>query len=96
MPRSRPAAPPAGNLGPALEGRIDQALIRKPLHRFAIQRKVLGLPPHRHFPFNAEPGEVLDYRGLEFRPAARGVDVLDPQQQPSAGPPRQIEILSAE
>src|SRR5216683_674953 len=45
---------------------------------------MLGLPAHRLLPLQIEPGEVLIDRGLVFRPAARGVDVLDPQQQ-SAG-----------
>jgi hypothetical protein len=68
-------------------------LIQKPLHCVTIQRKMLGLPPQRCFPLNAEPGEVFKDRGLEFRPAAPGVDILDAQQQSPAALPRQIEIL---
>ena len=30
--------------------------------------------------------------GLEFRPASRGVDILDPQQEFSSGLTRQVEI----
>src|SRR5947207_14847069 len=51
-----------------------------------------GLPPHRPLPGDAEPGEILIDRGLEFRPAAGRVDVLDPKQEPAARLPRQIEI----
>ena len=53
---------------------------------------MLGLPPHRRLPGNAEPGEIFVDRGLEFRPAARRVDILDAQQEPSAGSARQVEI----
>ena len=53
---------------------------------------MLGLPPHRGFPGDAEPGEIFIDRGLEFRPAAGGVDVLDPQQEAAAGPARGIEV----
>src|SRR5437762_2339896 len=50
------------------------------------------LPPHRRFPGYPEPGEVLVDRRLEFRPAPGRVDVLDPQQEPAAGPAREVEI----
>ena len=53
---------------------------------------MLRLPPHRLFPRDAEPGEVLVDRRLVFRPAARRVDVLDAQQQPPAGGARHVEI----
>src|SRR3979409_994508 len=51
-----------------------------------------GLPPDRSFPGEAEPGEVLIDRGLEFRPATGQVDILDPQQKSPAARARQIEI----
>ena len=53
---------------------------------------MLGLPPHRLLPGDAEPGEVLVDRRLVFRPAARRVDVLDAQQQPPAGGARHLDI----
>ena len=53
---------------------------------------MVGLPPHRGFPGDAEPGKILVDRRLEFRPAAGGVDVLDPQQQAAVGLTRGIEI----
>src|ERR1700694_3426044 len=51
-----------------------------------------GLPPHRLLPGDAEPGEVFVNRGLEFRPAAGRVDILDAQQELPAGLMSQIEI----
>ena len=80
------------DLGAAFKARIDQALRRQSVYRAAIIRKMLRLPPHRRFPDDAEPAEVLVNRGLEFRPAARGVDILDAQQKPPAAPARQVEI----
>src|ERR1700750_1626403 len=50
------------------------------------------LSPHRFFPADAEPGEILIDRGLEFRPAPGRVDILDTQQKSPAGLPRQIEV----
>jgi len=53
---------------------------------------MLQLPPHRGFPRDPEPGEVLINGGLEFRLAAGHVDVLDAQQQAAAGLTRQIGV----
>src|SRR5882757_4538811 len=53
---------------------------------------MLGLPPHRRFPANPEPGEILVDRGLEFRPAARRIDILDAQQEAATAAAREIEI----
>jgi hypothetical protein len=53
---------------------------------------VLRLPPHRRLPGDAEPGEVLVDRGLEFRSAPRRVDIFDPQQKPSATLVRLVEV----
>jgi hypothetical protein len=50
------------------------------------------LPPHRRFPGYPQPGEVFVDRRLEFRPAARRVDILDPQQESSADPAGQVEV----
>src|SRR3989442_7686430 len=56
---------------PALEARIDQALRLEPLERRAIGFEMLRLAPHRSFPGHAEPGEILEDRRFELRPAAR-------------------------
>jgi hypothetical protein len=60
--------------------------------RRAIVLQVLGLAPYRLFPRDADPGEILKNRGLEFRAAAGRIDVLDAQQEPSAGGARHFEI----
>src|SRR5216684_4006052 len=80
------------DLGTALETRINQALGDEFIDRIAIFRKVFRLPPHRLLPPDAEPAEVFINRGLEFRLAAGGVDILDAKQKSPAGPARGIEI----
>ena len=45
---------------------------------------MLGLAADRGLPAQPEPGEVLEDGGLEFRPAAGPVDVLDAQQKTPA------------
>ena len=67
-------------------------MLRSLCQRRAIVVEMLGLPPHRLLPVDAEPGEVLVDRRLELRPAARRVDVLDAQQQAPARRPRHVEI----
>ena len=54
--------------------------------------KMLRLPPYRGFPVHAKPGKILVDRGLEFRPAPDGVDILDAQQEATAARAREIEI----
>ncbi len=82
----------AGNLGAALEARVDQILCFEPRERLPIERKMFGLAPHLCVPAHAEPSEILEDRCLEFRPAARLVDVLDAQQEASAARPRHVVI----
>jgi hypothetical protein len=38
---------------------------------------VFGLAPHRRFPSEAKPGEVLENRGFEFRTGPTLIDVFD-------------------
>jgi hypothetical protein len=80
------------DLGPALEAREGQALRCQFSERRTVVIEVLGLPPHRQFPFDSEPRQVLDDRSLELRAATRRVDVLHAQQQPAAGRPRHVEV----
>ena len=42
---------------------------------------MLRLAPHGLLPAQPQPGEVLADSGLELRPAAPRVDILDPQQE---------------
>ena len=53
---------------------------------------MVGLPPHRPVPFDAEPRQILVDGGLEFRPAACLVDILDPQQEAPERGARHVEI----
>jgi hypothetical protein len=47
---------------------------------------MFALPARARLASDAEPVQVFDNRGLVFRPAAGGVDVLKAQQQPAAEP----------
>ncbi len=53
---------------------------------------MVGLAPHRFLPFELEPGEIVEDRGFELRPATSPVDVLDPQQKPAARGSRNVVI----
>src|SRR5690606_16207639 len=46
---------------------------------------MLRLATYRPLPVEAEPGEIFEDRLLEGGAAAPGIDILDPQQEPSAG-----------
>ena len=83
---------PARDLGAAFEARKGQAPGLERGKRRAVVVEMLGLPPDRLFPCEPEPGEILVDRRLEFRPAARRVDILDAQQQAPAGRPRHVEV----
>jgi hypothetical protein len=83
----------ARDLGAAFKAGIDEPHGVELGERGAVIAIVLGLPPHRLFPGDAEPGQVLVNCRLEFGPAARRVDVLDAQQQP---PARRLRPLGIE
>ena len=53
---------------------------------------MLALAPHRPLESHAEPFEILEDRRLEFRAAARRVDILDAQEKPSAAGSRRIRV----
>ena len=53
---------------------------------------MFGLPADRGLPGESKPCKIFKNSGLEFRPAAGRVDVLDAQQQKPSGRARQIEI----
>ncbi len=81
-----------GDLGTALETRVQQPLPFEHRQRGAIVVEMLALLAHRLLPFDAEPGEVLEDRLLVFGAAARLVDVLDAQQQAPARGSGHVEI----
>src|SRR5262249_9199422 len=71
---------------------IDQALRFEPRQCRAVLFEMLALAAHRRLPYEAEPGEILEDRRLEFGAAARAVDILDAQQQAATRRPRHLEI----
>src|SRR5258706_10929648 len=80
------------DLAAALEARIDEPERLKPRKRRAIFIKMRTLAPHRLLELDAKPRQILVDRLLVVRPAARLVDVLDPQKKPPARRPRQLGI----
>src|SRR2546430_1648926 len=82
----------ARDLGAAFEARIDQSLRLELCQRVAIGIEIVRLTPHRLFPADAEPSEILVDRLLELRATARGIDVLDSQQKPPAEVARHLVI----
>ena len=53
---------------------------------------MLRLPADRLLPGKPQPGEVGPDARLVFRPAARPVDVLDPQQEAASGFPAKLVV----
>ena len=89
------------DLGAGAEAGVEHALLTQGLQGIGVVRHVLGLAAYRPVPVDAQPGEVLEDRLLEGRPAARTVDVLDAQQEAAAlgagiGPGDQRRIGVAE
>lgn len=88
---ARPVAPALFAIGDegaylaaAHEGGIDEFLAdQAPEHR-SIFCKMLGLAAHGPFPVEAQPFQIGDHARLELWRAARGVDILDAQQQAAA------------
>ncbi len=72
------------------EAAVEQPLRRQPVQGAPIGVQPLGLAHHGPIPTDAEPGQVLDDGGVELRPAAHRVDVLQPEQEPAAVPPRRV------
>jgi hypothetical protein len=81
-----------GDLAAALEAWIGQAHGFELVHRRLIIAEILALPAHILLPGDPEPAQVFVDRGLVFGPAARGIDVLDAQQQPAVTLPRHVVI----
>src|SRR5262249_11819993 len=92
----RPAGATGGDeardLGAAFEGGIDKARANKLIQSAPVFVEMLRLPPYRLLPFDAEPAHILVDRVLVLRPAAGGIDVLDPQQQAPVHGARPIPI----
>ncbi len=63
------------------EAGICHAQSRQPVQRRAVVVQMLRLAADRGGPCEAQPGQVLHQLPLELRPAAAGIDILDPQQE---------------
>src|SRR5690606_35465769 len=73
------------DLSARAEAGIEQAALLQCFERGGVVAEMLRLDPHRLLPAQAQPGEVLEDRGGVFRAAARDVDILDAQQETTAG-----------
>ena len=76
--------PTRGDVGAGAEARIEQARAAQRVQRRAVVRQVRRLHAHRAVPIEAEPGRSSTIAGRVFRPAAAGIDVLQPQQEAPA------------
>ena len=74
-----------GDLGadpaPGAEAGIEHAQPVEAVERLVVERHALRLAHRLAVPVEAEPEQILEDALLELRPAARAVDVLDPQQR---------------
>jgi hypothetical protein len=81
-----------GDFGAALEARECQRHRSELAESGTIIAEMLGLPPHRLLPGNAEPLEILVDRRFKFRPATRRVDILDAQKETPIRRTRHVEV----
>ncbi len=79
-----------GDLGARAEARIKQPQGPQPIQRRLIQAEPLRLPHHGPIPAQPEPRQVALDRVDELLAAARAVDILDAQQEASAGLTRPV------
>src|SRR5262249_5233292 len=81
------------DLGPALEGGINEPGRLQLRDRRRVGREMLRLAPHRLLPDDPQqPCQILVDRRLELGPATGPVDVLDAQQESSADGTRHVEV----
>jgi len=73
-----------GDILAAAETGIKQAGGFEAFERCGVVGKMLRLSPHRLFPIDSQPMQILDERRFEFRLAARAVDILDAEQEAAA------------
>ena len=78
-----------GDIGAGAATGIDNAQRLEPIERLGISGTAFALPPHRGFPIDPEPGEIIKDRRFIFGAAARGIDILDPHQEAPAVRPGQ-------
>lgn len=76
-----------GDVGAGAKAGIDQALFPQPTQGLTVKRGALGLDDRLTVPADAEPFEVLENAVDKFRPAAAGVEILDPEAELAAARP---------
>ena len=74
----------ARDISAGAETGINQAARSKPIQYRAIFGKMGGLAAFCAIPIQPKPAQILKYRGLIFRAAARGIDILNSQQKAPA------------
>ena len=75
-----------GDVGAGAEAGVDQGLLLEAIQRLGVTPGALRLDDGLSVVLEAKPGEVLENLLDELRPAAAGVEILDPQQElPAAG-----------
>ncbi len=72
------------------EARIEQLHGLKPIERCAVVCHMVSLSTYRFWPFEAEPSEVCEDRGLKFTPTPSRIYVFNAKQKMTAAPPRFI------
>ena len=81
-----------GHLTPRPEAPVGEACLLELEEGRLVGLGPVGLAKDRAVPGHPEPGQVLQYARLEFRPATGAVDVLDAKVEGTArgvcGPPR--------
>jgi hypothetical protein len=78
-----------GDFGSRTEAGVYQAPRLQRVKRFGIGSGAFRLSDCPTVMTEAEPGEVLENAVDEFRPAAAGIEILDPEQEFSAAGPGQ-------
>jgi hypothetical protein len=72
------------------EAGIEHTRRAQPVERLAVERHALGLADDGPVEAQAEPAQILEDRGGEFRPAALRVEVLEAEQEAPAREPRRV------
>ncbi len=79
-----------GDIGAGAETGIEQAVGAQPIQRGVVSRQPVRLEHDLAVPGQPQPVQVAQDRIDMFGPAARAVDILDPQQEASAARAREI------
>jgi hypothetical protein len=69
------------NVPTGAETGIEQSAVQELLSSSLVFRQMLRLTPDRLLPAQPQPLQVIPELRFKFRPAASGIDVLNPQQK---------------